>query len=49
MGLQVVSLAQGLSIFVEFADWLEILNIDSVRFNGFALSKSPYILHFCLI
>jgi len=49
MKLNVVDLAQSFRIFIEFANWLEIFNIDAVRFNGFTLPEVPNFLHFLLI
>jgi hypothetical protein len=49
MWFYIVHLAQCLRILIEFTDWLECLNIDIIRFNGFALSEVPNFLHFLLI
>lgn len=49
MWFNIVHFAKCLCILVEFPDWLESLNIDIIRFNGFALSEVPNFLHFLLI
>lgn len=49
MWFDIVHLAKCLRILIEFTNWLESLNIDIIRFNGFALSEVPNFLHFLLI
>ncbi len=46
VSLQVISLAQSVCILIEFTHRLKTFNVDAVRFNSFAFSVRPYILHF---
>lgn len=46
MNLNAEKLAQGVDIFVEFACSLEGFKVDTIRFNGLALSEGPNFLHY---